>query len=189
MACNSCAPILQKCSHSSYFSSAETPAFLSRAASDVPPVPCLRKTSRTSSRDAPSSRRLLFSFSLRLPFTKNLEKSGAPGATGAPGAGARPRSVARRGPFTVGAPRLPSSARPPKGDRPGGFKDNACGAGEGRAPGSAGILPASGSAAVRATPAARRLAKEAGLDLAAVVKKLNLSGPVTEKDIKRFLET
>ncbi len=47
--------------------------------------------------------------------------------------------------------------------------------------------PVSG-AGVRATPAARRLAKEAGINLADVVAKLKLSGPVNEADIKKFLE-
>ncbi|MFH0937918.1 MAG: biotin/lipoyl-containing protein [Planctomycetota bacterium] len=39
---------------------------------------------------------------------------------------------------------------------------------------------------VRATPAARRLAKELGVNLAAVAQKYNLSAPISEKDIKRF---
>jgi pyruvate/2-oxoglutarate dehydrogenase complex dihydrolipoamide acyltransferase (E2) component len=43
-------------------------------------------------------------------------------------------------------------------------------------------------AGVRATPVARRLAKEAGVDLAEIVKALNLTGPVNEKDVKAFLE-
>lgn len=52
-----------------------------------------------------------------------------------------------------------------------------------------GAAPAIGSSsAVRATPAARRMAKEAGLDLAAIVKALNLTAPVTEKDVKTFQE-
>jgi pyruvate dehydrogenase E2 component (dihydrolipoamide acetyltransferase) len=42
--------------------------------------------------------------------------------------------------------------------------------------------------AVRATPAARRVAKEAGVDLAEVARVLNLQGPVNEKDIHAFLE-
>jgi len=46
---------------------------------------------------------------------------------------------------------------------------------------------ASGSG-VRATPVARRLAKEAGLDLAVVAAALKVSGPVTEKDVKAYLE-
>ena len=45
-----------------------------------------------------------------------------------------------------------------------------------------------GGAGVRATPAARRIAKEKGVDLAEVVKTLSLTGPVNEKDIARFLE-
>jgi len=57
------------------------------------------------------------------------------------------------------------------------------------APGQpAGGIVASGGNAVRATPAARRIAKEAGVDLAVVAKALNLSGPVGEKDVKAFLE-
>jgi len=56
--------------------------------------------------------------------------------------------------------------------------------------------PAAGAAAppsvsgggVRATPAARRLAKEKGIDLATVAKQLNLSGPVNEKDTQAFLD-
>ena len=44
-------------------------------------------------------------------------------------------------------------------------------------------------AGVRATPAARRIAKEAGVNLADVVAKLKLTGPVNEADIKKFLET
>ncbi|HLX64258.1 MAG TPA: biotin/lipoyl-containing protein [Planctomycetota bacterium] len=55
---------------------------------------------------------------------------------------------------------------------------------------TAAIDPAAmGSAnAVRATPAARRVAKELNIDLAAVVKALNLSGPVNEKDVRAFTE-
>lgn len=44
------------------------------------------------------------------------------------------------------------------------------------------------STAVRATPAARRVAKELNVDLAAVAKTLNLSGPVNEKDVRAFYE-
>jgi len=58
--------------------------------------------------------------------------------------------------------------------------------------GSGSAAPAAGSAvagaAVRATPVARRLAKEAGVELADVVKALGLTGPVNEKDVKTFLE-
>jgi len=52
-----------------------------------------------------------------------------------------------------------------------------------------GLNPAALPAAsgVRATPVARRLAKEAGVDLAAVAKKYNLTAPVSEKDIKRYM--
>jgi pyruvate/2-oxoglutarate dehydrogenase complex dihydrolipoamide acyltransferase (E2) component len=42
---------------------------------------------------------------------------------------------------------------------------------------------------VRATPAARRLAKEHKVQLAEVASALKLTGPVTEKDIKAYLET
>ena len=48
--------------------------------------------------------------------------------------------------------------------------------------------PSMGVQAVRATPAARRVAREAGVDLAEVAAVLKLSGPVNEKDIKTFLE-
>ena len=44
------------------------------------------------------------------------------------------------------------------------------------------------SPAVRATPAARRVAKELNVDLAAVAKALNLTGPVNEKDVRAFYE-
>ena len=47
---------------------------------------------------------------------------------------------------------------------------------------------ASGTNAVRATPAARRVAKELGVDLAAVAQALKLSGPVNEKDVRAFAE-
>lgn len=53
-------------------------------------------------------------------------------------------------------------------------------------PAAAAIAAGSG---VRATPVARRLAKEAGVDLAAIVAALKLTGPVNEKDVKAFLET
>ena len=46
--------------------------------------------------------------------------------------------------------------------------------------------PAAG--AVRATPAARRVAREAGVDLAEVARVLKLDGPVNEKDIRAFLD-
>lgn len=48
--------------------------------------------------------------------------------------------------------------------------------------------PLSSGTGVRATPAARRVAKEAGVDLADVARVLNLSAPITEKDIKTFLD-
>ncbi|MBI3831508.1 MAG: E3 binding domain-containing protein [Planctomycetes bacterium] len=54
--------------------------------------------------------------------------------------------------------------------------------------GAAAVASAAGASVVRATPAARRLAKEAGVDLAEIAKALNLSGPVGEKDVKAFLE-
>jgi len=54
------------------------------------------------------------------------------------------------------------------------------------APGIAPPIGASG--AIRATPAARRLAKEAGIDLAAIVTTLKLTAPVSEKDVKTFQE-
>ena len=40
---------------------------------------------------------------------------------------------------------------------------------------------------VAASPAARRLAKEKGVDLAAVAAKLGLSRPVSEEDVRTFL--
>jgi pyruvate/2-oxoglutarate dehydrogenase complex dihydrolipoamide acyltransferase (E2) component len=61
----------------------------------------------------------------------------------------------------------------------------------GPAAASAGIEPSALGGAgppVRATPAARRVAKELGVDLAAVAKALNLSGPVNEKDVRAFAE-
>ena len=39
---------------------------------------------------------------------------------------------------------------------------------------------------MRATPAARRVAKELGIELAAVAQALQLSGPVNEKDVREF---
>jgi pyruvate/2-oxoglutarate dehydrogenase complex dihydrolipoamide acyltransferase (E2) component len=41
--------------------------------------------------------------------------------------------------------------------------------------------------AVRATPAARRIAKESGVELAEVARALNLQGPVNEKDVRAFV--
>ena len=41
---------------------------------------------------------------------------------------------------------------------------------------------------VRATPVARRVAKELNVDLAEVAKALNLTGPVNEKDVRAFAE-
>lgn len=58
--------------------------------------------------------------------------------------------------------------------------------------GAATVSAAGGAvagSAVRATPVARRLAKEAGVDLAEIAKALNLTGPVNEKDVKAYLET
>jgi pyruvate/2-oxoglutarate dehydrogenase complex dihydrolipoamide acyltransferase (E2) component len=46
----------------------------------------------------------------------------------------------------------------------------------------------SGASGVRATPAARRVAKELGVDLAAVARALNLTGPVNEKDVRAHAE-
>lgn len=57
------------------------------------------------------------------------------------------------------------------------------------APGGAPTPAASvAGSGVRATPAARRLAKDAGVDLAAVAAALQISGPVNEKDIRTYLE-
>lgn len=57
-------------------------------------------------------------------------------------------------------------------------------------PGSAGSAAVQGAAAgrVRATPAARRAAKEAGVELEAIAAALNLAGPVNEKDVQTYLE-
>jgi 2-oxoisovalerate dehydrogenase E2 component (dihydrolipoyl transacylase) len=55
----------------------------------------------------------------------------------------------------------------------------------GTAIGTSTTLPAGG---LRATPAARRLAKEHKVDLAAVAGALKVTGPITEKDVKTFLE-
>jgi pyruvate dehydrogenase E2 component (dihydrolipoamide acetyltransferase) len=54
-------------------------------------------------------------------------------------------------------------------------------------PTATGVSADIGSA-VRATPAARRIAKENGVDLAAVVKAYSLTAPVGEKDIRRFID-
>jgi len=51
---------------------------------------------------------------------------------------------------------------------------------------AANVAAAAGNA-VRATPAARRIAKEHGVDLAAVVAKFSLTAPVGEKDVLKFL--
>ena len=60
-------------------------------------------------------------------------------------------------------------------------------------PGTAGAASAVaapvGGSAIRATPVARRMAKEAGINLADVVARLKLTAPVNENDIKKFLET
>ena len=53
-------------------------------------------------------------------------------------------------------------------------------------PGAGVLAPAQG--VVRATPAARRLAREQGVDLAAVAQAFQLTGPVGEKDVKAYLE-
>lgn len=41
-------------------------------------------------------------------------------------------------------------------------------------------------AGVRATPAARRVARELGVDLAALAKARNIVGPVSERDVRDF---
>ena len=57
------------------------------------------------------------------------------------------------------------------------------------APGAAPpAAPLGGSGSVRATPAARRLAKEAGVQLAVIAQTLGLKGPIGEKDVRTFLE-
>jgi len=48
--------------------------------------------------------------------------------------------------------------------------------------------PAVAGAGVRATPSARRLAKEQNVDLAEVVRVLKLTTPVNDKDIRQYLE-
>lgn len=64
---------------------------------------------------------------------------------------------------------------------------------------TAGVLPPSGTSTapmvgpsvtgtVRATPAARRAAREAGVDLAEVTRVLNLEGPVNEQNVRAFVE-
>jgi pyruvate dehydrogenase E2 component (dihydrolipoamide acetyltransferase) len=50
-------------------------------------------------------------------------------------------------------------------------------------------VAAPAGAAVRATPVARRLAKEAGVELATIAQALKLSAPVNEKDVKAYLES
>lgn len=52
----------------------------------------------------------------------------------------------------------------------------------------ASTAPSVAASGIRATPSARRLAKEKGIDLADVVTKLNLTTPVNDKDIQRYLE-
>lgn len=52
---------------------------------------------------------------------------------------------------------------------------------------TAPVAPLAG-AGVRATPAARRMAKEAGIELSEIAKKFSLSGPVNEKDVKRYID-
>lgn len=39
---------------------------------------------------------------------------------------------------------------------------------------------------IRATPAARRVARELGLDLAMIAKNFNPTGPITEQDVRNF---
>ena len=53
--------------------------------------------------------------------------------------------------------------------------------------GTAATTAVASGSGVRATPAARRMAKEAGLDLAVIAAALALTGPVTEKDVKACL--
>jgi pyruvate/2-oxoglutarate dehydrogenase complex dihydrolipoamide acyltransferase (E2) component len=55
-------------------------------------------------------------------------------------------------------------------------------------PNAAGAPADLGGTAVRATPAARRIAKENTVDLAAVAKAYNLTAPVGEKDVRRFID-
>lgn len=47
-------------------------------------------------------------------------------------------------------------------------------------------VPSVAGNAVRATPAARRVAKELGVDLAAVAASLNVTTPLNEKDVREF---
>jgi len=53
---------------------------------------------------------------------------------------------------------------------------------------TAPAAPLASGTGVRATPAARRVAKESGIDLADVARVLNLSAPISEKDIKTYLD-
>jgi pyruvate/2-oxoglutarate dehydrogenase complex dihydrolipoamide acyltransferase (E2) component len=45
------------------------------------------------------------------------------------------------------------------------------------------------AAGVRATPAARRLAKENGVDLGEIAEALKISGPVKEEQVREFLQS
>ena len=54
------------------------------------------------------------------------------------------------------------------------------------APANPGALPATG---IRATPAARRLAKEQKVDLAAVAAAVKTNAPISEKDVQTFLDS
>jgi pyruvate dehydrogenase E2 component (dihydrolipoamide acetyltransferase) len=53
---------------------------------------------------------------------------------------------------------------------------------------AASAAPLATGSGVRATPAARRIAKEAGIDLSDVARVLKLSAPISEKDIKTYLD-
>ena len=53
---------------------------------------------------------------------------------------------------------------------------------------AAPVLGNVGASGVRATPAARRLAKELGVDLAELAKALKIDGPVNEKDVRAFAD-
>ena len=48
--------------------------------------------------------------------------------------------------------------------------------------------PSSSSASVKATPAARRKAKSAGVNIADIHKALNIEGVVSEKDVNEYLD-
>ncbi len=56
------------------------------------------------------------------------------------------------------------------------------------ATGAAPVVASPSAGTVRATPAARRVAKEAGVDLAEVARTLKLDAPVNEKDVRAFMD-